>query len=126
MADQYVTVEGMNSLLLALLASQAPEAPTDYLNESVTPFESRPVTQDEDGFRAWRQTAELGYGDFARLRAEDPHRADEIESYAARLRAWSSRYQEHRLACIAAARLRWRVEWAAGILAEVHRWERRA
>lgn len=126
MADQYVTVEGMNSLLLALVATQAPAPTDDYLNQSVTPFEPRPVTRDEDGFRAWRNTAELGGGDFARLREEDPHRADEIESYAARLRAWSSRYTEHRQACIAAARTRFRVEWAAGLLAEVHRWERRS
>lgn len=126
MADQYVTIEGLNSILLALVSTQAPNPPDDYLSQSVTPFEGRPMTPDEDGFRAWRETAELGGGAFARLRAEDPHRADEIEGYAARLRAWSSRYQAHRIACIAAAKVRWRVEWAAEILAEVHRWERRA
>lgn len=125
MADQYVTIEGLNSLLLALVATQAPDPTADYLNESVTPFDGRPMTPDEDGFRAWRNTAEIGGADFARLREEDPHRADEIEAYAARLRSWSSRYKAHREACIEAARLRWRVEWATRLFAEVHRWERR-
>lgn len=127
MDDTYVKIPGLDSILMALVAAQAP-APTDeWLRSQIPAFEPAPAPLDMGAWRALRELRELGScTDWNIIRRDRPELADETEAYERRFRSWQDRSTEHARVHCEAARFLWRVGWAGKVLAAVHDWERKA